>query len=67
LQVHDVETMLNAVLKTTKKYRQLRGAMDQDYLIRYTSSVANSLKRQEEHAEGPIYSGCNPDPKRVGK
>jgi hypothetical protein len=47
LQFNDANTLMLAVLKTTKKFTQLKGAMDDDYLIRYTSSVANSIRRNK--------------------
>lgn len=49
LQFNDPTVMMLAVLKTTKKYSTLKGAMDGDYLIRYTSSVANSIRRNKEN------------------
>lgn len=45
IQIHDTATLMQGILKTTKKYRTLNGSMDADFLVRYMSSVANSVKR----------------------
>jgi len=50
LQLHDSRTMMLAVLKASKKYRQLDCAMTLDHLVRYTSSVANSIEWQGRNA-----------------
>jgi len=41
--LHSPETMLKAVLKTIKRWTKLDGAMNADYLVRYTSSLANKI------------------------
>lgn len=43
LSLHSPETMLKAVLKTVKKWSKLNGNMSEDYLVRYTSSLANKI------------------------
>jgi hypothetical protein len=43
LSLHSPETMLKAVLKTIKRWTKLDGAMNADYLVRYTSSLANKI------------------------
>lgn len=47
LQLHSPRTLEMAILRTAKKFQKVNGAMNGDYLVKFTSSVANNISRQE--------------------
>jgi hypothetical protein len=48
LQLHSFTRMTFAINKAGRKYLRLQGQMDEDFLLRYTSKIANALKTEEE-------------------
>lgn len=48
LDLHAAEDVLRAVKAAANKYNLLNGSMDEDYLVRYCSSVANSRKTKRQ-------------------
>jgi len=48
LDLHAAEDVLKAIKVTANKYNLLKGAMDQDYMVRYCSSCANQRKTDRD-------------------
>lgn len=51
LSFHTPEVMMKVVLKTIKRWVKLNGNMTEDYLVRYTSSLANKITGDSKHSE----------------
>ena len=53
LNLHTPEVLLATIQKTANKFVTLDGKMDEDFLVRYTSSVANNKTHKQEPHNNP--------------